>query len=172
MLVFRPSDQVSGKAVASPLDLPFPRRCRRNITPAGFTLIEVLISLAVVSVGILGVIGLSAQSLQATQISRNTDSCLNMGADVIDRVASVVDNVTELEGAHITKGGCGTTDSNLDQLCRSMDEMVFNRDATLDITVDTDKPVGGVATITASFAWQYKGSYKRCHIVGVVPMES
>ena len=53
---------------------------------AGFTLIEVLISLIILSVGMLGIAGLYVHSMQAGRTSMLRHNAVTMAGDVADRI--------------------------------------------------------------------------------------
>ena len=57
---------------------------RRRV--AGFTLIEVLISLIILSVGMLGIAGLYVHSMQAGRTSMLRHNAVTMAGDVADRI--------------------------------------------------------------------------------------
>ena len=57
---------------------------RRNL--AGFTLIEVLVALVILSLGILGVVALQAASLRNTTASSQRSIAINLASDISDRM--------------------------------------------------------------------------------------
>lgn len=52
----------------------------------GFTLVEVLVSLVVLSVGLLGIAALYVESLRAGRISLNRMTAVTLAADMADRI--------------------------------------------------------------------------------------
>lgn len=67
--------------VMKPIERKFPRKNRR-----GFTLIEVLIALIIMSVGMLGVAGLYVHSMQAGRTSLLRHHAVTLAGDVADRI--------------------------------------------------------------------------------------
>lgn len=53
---------------------------------SGFTLIEVLISLIIISIGVLGLIGLQVSGLQANQSASNRSQAVLAASDMLDRM--------------------------------------------------------------------------------------
>jgi len=58
----------------------------RRPAQAGFTLVEVLIALVVMSIGMLGIAGLYVQSMQAGRTSMLHHNAITMAGDVADRI--------------------------------------------------------------------------------------
>jgi len=86
-----------------------------NITkknqPSGFSLIEVLVALVILSVGLLGLAGLQATSLRANQTSLQSSQAAILAYDMADRVRANITNATtnyHLPAATPTVG-CMTT---------------------------------------------------------------
>lgn len=59
---------------------------KRNKKIAGFTLIEVLISLIIMSVGMLGIAGLYVHSMQAGRTSMLRHNAVTLAGDITDRI--------------------------------------------------------------------------------------
>ena len=62
------------------------RRAGRRTTPNGFSLIEVLVSLAVVSIALLGVASLQLRALQLGQSSQFRTQAVVLAADLAERM--------------------------------------------------------------------------------------
>ena len=58
----------------------------RNRTSRGFSLVEVLIALIIMSVGMLGIAGLYVQSMQAGRTSMLRHHAITLAGDVADRI--------------------------------------------------------------------------------------
>lgn len=59
---------------------------RETLRVSGFTLVEVLVSLVVLSVGLLGIAALYVESLRAGRMSLNQMSAVTLAADMADRI--------------------------------------------------------------------------------------
>lgn len=60
------------------------RRTSRSLRQAGFTLLEVLVSIVVLSFGVLGVVGLQAAALQANKEARYQSAAVALGRELGD----------------------------------------------------------------------------------------
>lgn len=79
------------------------RKQRRQV---GFSLVEVLIALVIMSVGMLGIAGLYVQSMQAGRTSMFRHHAVTMAGDVADRIR-----------ANPTAGGAYTAATGTDNSC-------------------------------------------------------
>jgi len=146
----------------------------RKIKNAGFTLLEILISVVILSVGILGVTAMQTASLSSAVLTRNLDNCVYVASDALDRIAANPANIAGYTGGSYsdfvvtTTGGCGASSSDLDQICNAMLNMQYDN-ATLTVSFQNDIPVSGVDTVTANLTWPYKGAIKQCSAQTVVP---
>ena len=64
---------------------------RRGRLQAGFTLIEILVALLVLSVGLLGLAGMQARGLQNNQNAFLRSRAVQGGADILDRMRANLD---------------------------------------------------------------------------------
>jgi len=61
-------------------------RLSKDAWIAGFTLVEVMVALAVVSIGMLGIASLYTQTLGATRTAQYRSQAVNLLADMADRI--------------------------------------------------------------------------------------
>lgn len=64
--------------------LPSPRPPRSSRRPAGFTLVEVLVAIVILSFGLLGMVGLQAASLQANRDARLQSTAVSLGKELAE----------------------------------------------------------------------------------------
>lgn len=64
--------------------VPLGRSGRKHLPAAGFTLLEVLVAIVVLSFGVLGVVGLQAAALQANKEARYQSSAVRLGRELGD----------------------------------------------------------------------------------------
>ena len=67
----------------------------KSINSSGFTLIETLVSLIVMSVGILSFALLQAESLRATHVSMQRTKAIHFATDIIERMRANTAAITE-----------------------------------------------------------------------------
>lgn len=134
---------------------------------AGFTLLEVLIAVVILSVGILGVTAMQTASLNSALLTRNIDNCVFVASDVLDRISANPADIAGYTGGTYSdfvvtsSGGCGTSSSDVDQICNNMLNMQY-RNATLTVSFRPDVPLDGLDTVTATLTWPHKGDTKQC----------
>jgi len=153
---------------------------------AGFTLIEILISVVILAVGILGVTAIQSASLNGEILSRNTDSALNIASDATDRMTSNSENISDYIGGAYGTPFTVTLDMNdtnpsdnserptgaiasqdYDDLYNQMLDMDLSN-AVLAVSLQNDTPVSGVDTATATVTWTYKGDTKQCVVTNII----
>lgn len=92
--------------------LPIDSKNRPGQTQRGFSLIEVLVALIIMSVGMLGIAGLYVQSMQAGRTSMLRHNAVILAGDVADRIRSNPRAAAEYAIAGGADNGCvnGTVD--------------------------------------------------------------
>lgn len=78
-------NNMQSESILNPVD-DFGSRPKRSKRLAGFTLIEVLVALVVMSVGMLGIAGLYVHSLQSGRTSMLRHNAINLAGDIADRI--------------------------------------------------------------------------------------
>ena len=109
---------------------------RRN---RGFTLVEAMVALIVLSVGLLGIAALYVETLRANRTSLYRTQAVNMATDIGDRMRSNRDPALAPAGFYDCEGSCAVGEGG-------------NPIAIADLTdwvtqIETQLP-GGAATIT------------------------
>ncbi|MCB1845235.1 MAG: type IV pilus modification protein PilV [Halioglobus sp.] len=79
-------------------DMPLPRQAQ------GFTLVEVLIALIIMSVGMLGIAGLYVHSMQSGRTSMFRHNAVTLAGDVADRIRANPRAAAAYEGAAANNG--------------------------------------------------------------------
>ena len=166
-------------------------RLSRSInSKAGFTLIEVLVTVVVLSVGILGVTAMQTASVNGQLLARNLDSGFNVVHDALDRMQANSAKITDyikndygqpfmvtvdpakptppLTGGERPTGAAG---DDYDALYRMMYEMKL-RTGVLRIKLTNDFPVSGVDLAEAKLTWNYKGAIKKCEVTTILVKRS
>jgi general secretion pathway protein I len=81
-------------------DLSEPRAwCARHLAPSGFTLLEVLVAMAVLSVALVGLLGLYNRSLLLTAQAQRLTTATLLAQEVLSR--------TQLDGINASQPGAG-----------------------------------------------------------------
>ncbi len=109
----------------------------------GFSLIEVLVTLVIVSVGMLGIAGLWGHSLQAGRIAAHSYHSVTLAGDIADRIRANprAGGAYMLEGENYNCVGTGTN-CTPEQLAQN-DILLWDRQAAISlpngvVTIDFD----------------------------------
>jgi len=158
--------------------------CRPLSGQSGFSLIEILIAVVVLTVGILGASAMQTASLSAEFKSRSLDSCVNLAFDAIDRIQANARNITEYQaGGTLTvnpksptapAGTIAAADyqalltmmAAYSAAGRTMGMQMDNMILTLTFT--TGSPVAGVDTVVSTVSWSRKGVTERCQAQSIL----
>lgn len=131
-------------------------------TQSGFSLVEVLIALIIMSVGMLGIAGLYVQSMQAGRTSMFRHHAVTLAGDVADRIRANPRAGAAYAGAGADNGCIATgADCNEAEMA-AQDILVWDRQAADslpngDVTVAFDNAVvPPLYTITV--AWDEPGA--------------
>lgn len=119
----------------------------RQRRQSGFSLVEVLIALVVMSVGMLGIAGLYVQSLQAGRTSMFRHHAVTLAGDVADRIRANPRGVATYEDAVGADNNCITGAIN----CTSI-QMAENDVWLWQAQADDTLPNGDVAVVFAAAA--------------------
>lgn len=139
----------------------------------GFSLIEVLIALIIMSVGMLGIASLYVQSMQAGRTSLFRHNAVTLAGDVADRIRANPTAVAAYENAGVDYNciAQGTNCSNTQMAAQDVLLWELQADDTLpngdvDITVDT---TNNPALYTIVVSWEEPGETPSYTITTPVP---
>jgi len=154
------------------------RPCGALSGESGFSLIEILIAVVILTVGILGATAMQTASLSGELKSRSVDSCVSLAYDAIDRIQVNARNITEYQtGGTMTvnpksptppTGTIAAADyqalldlmSGYTASTRKMGMQMDNMVLTLQFQVGV--PVAGVDTVVSTVTWSRKGVTEQC----------
>ena len=136
---------------------------------SGFTLIEILVAVVIMSVGFMGVTALSSISLNSSVQTRAIDNCYNLAFDLFDRMHSNQQDINSLGSSFtINPASCGATASDIDQVCNTMQTIGFD-DGLLRVDISNDDPIPGLVTATITVEYSSRGGKKECQVVDIIP---
>lgn len=153
-----------------------PRACRamHGLVAAqqGFTLLEILVALVVLSIGLLGLAGLQAVSLSNNQVAYYRSVATQQAYDMADRIRSNVGgNYTNLDATIPVDPDCvANTCTPTQMVTADHSQWNSNNQRLLPAGVGTVSGVGGVFTITVS--WNEKtaaGNSTRSFVTTMTP---
>ncbi len=139
----------------------------------GFSLVEVLIALIIMSVGMLGIASLYVQSMQAGRTSLFRHSAVTLAGDVADRIRANPTAVNAYAGVGVD-GDCidGNTDCNDAQMA-AQDILLWDLQATDslpngDVAINVDDTVSP-PDYTIAITWDEPGVQQNYTITTPVP---
>ncbi len=138
---------------------------------SGFTLIEILVTIVILAVGLLGFTMMHTSSISSALLTRNVDSCANLASDAFDRVKANVGSADYGTDFTVTvDSACayvptGATDA--DYLCNAMHNMHLTN-ATMDVSFQYDAPLVGVDTVTTDIAMSGGANPTTCQFVNLI----
>lgn len=151
-----------------------PGKTRRQV--GGFTLIEVLIALIVLSVGMLGIASLYVHSLSAGRTSMFRHNAVMLAGDVADRIRANPRAMAAYEGAGADNGCVDGTDNCTPAEMAAHDILLWSAQAVDglpegDVTVDYTAPVGlAPDTYRITISWTEIGEAQTYEIL--IPVRS
>jgi len=128
----------------------------------GFTLIEVLISLFLLSVGLLAVAAMQTTAMTGSSSSNNTTLSTQLAEEMVDRIrvnGGVTPNIYDnLDTANCT--GLGLIDPALADCTQWRDRLQSSGlpGATGTVTVVLNSPISKAATVTVTVKWGLTGN--------------
>jgi type IV pilus assembly protein PilV len=118
----------------------------------GFTLVEVLVSLAIMSVGLLMLVGLQATAITGNKSGFGMTVATSLGQQALERLQTLPATTS----ASLTAGThTASTDAAIVPN-QTVNGVTFTR----SYTVATDTPIAGVRTVTMTVSWTDKGSHQ------------
>ena len=146
----------------------------KRLSQKGFTLIEVLVAMVLLSLGLMGVAALQLESMRSTQNAQARARAVVLAADVAERMRT--NRGAALAGGYVTNGADGTNQNCTDDLegaptvvctpAQMVDHDLWQWRENLrsPLTGLPGEAVGSIAsdgaavpTFTIEIAWQEKG---------------
>lgn len=125
----------------------------------GFSLIEVLIAITLLSIGLLGVASMQGTAISANSFARSGTEAIQLAEEMVDRIRSNAGNDPILYDNIDTGGTCTGSDPALAD-CTAWKAILEssglqNISGTVDVQNDT--PLAKTATITVTVEWGPNG---------------
>jgi type IV pilus assembly protein PilV len=128
-----------------------PMKHRKPSTECGFTLIEVMIALAIFSIGILAVWALQVTSTKSNTTSRNLSMASVCASDQLERLVKLPYSHANLTaGTHTPSQTSDGIDNNFNGL---VDEPGENGPLRVSWAVVDNTPITNTKAITVTVAW-------------------
>lgn len=124
----------------------------------GFTLLEVLVAIVIVSIGLLAVAGMQTTAISANASAKDATIAIQMAEEMVDRIRVNAGDTPEIYNNIDTNNNCaGLTDPALGDCtqwrARLIDGSLGLSGARGTITVTDDSPISKAATITVTITW-------------------
>jgi len=128
----------------------------------GFTLIEVLISLFLLSVGLLAVAAMQTTAMTGSSSSNNTTLSTQLAEEMVDRIRVNGGSTPNIYGTLDTVNctGLGLVEPALTDCTQWRDRLQSSGlpGATGTVVVVTDAPISKTATVTVAVTWGLTGT--------------
>lgn len=136
---------------------------KKRLNNEGFSLVEVMISIVLLSVGLLAVAGMQTTAMSSNVVSRDVTMAVQMAEEIVDRIRLNGGNSPEIYNSIDTSGSCSTFPEPAKGDCtqwqaRLKGTNLFNIKGTVD--VDAETPIGNSAKISVSVTWGAGGDKK------------
>ena len=141
-------------------------------TDHGFTLIEVMIAMAIFSIGILGVAAMQTASVKGNASARGVTDIATWAADRVEKIAVLPYGDNRLSpGTHsIAAGNLSMTTDGIDNNFNGLiDEGGETGPVTIQWTVLQDTPVDNAKTVTITVQHNGPGVNKTVSMTRVIP---
>jgi prepilin-type N-terminal cleavage/methylation domain-containing protein len=136
-----------------------------QITEKGFTLVEVLIALAILSIGLL-----MAANLQITAISGNKGSSqMSVGTLLGQKAMEQLLTYNAATDPSLTAGTHTATTEAANHLTLIPDTTFNGTVFTRNYTVSTNNPIAGVRTISLNVQWTNQSNHQVALVERVIP---
>jgi type IV pilus assembly protein PilV len=121
----------------------------------GFTLIEVLVAIVVLSIGLLGAAAMQTTAIVGNTSAMNRSQALGLAEEMVDRIRVNAGNTPNIYDAINTSGACGGGEPALGDCtqwqARLQASGLPNAFGTVAVTIDS--PISKTATITITVTW-------------------
>lgn len=140
----------------------------------GASLIEILVSLSLISVGMLGAVATQTMTIRSESYLVNFESCLNLSAAVVDRVGAEPELVEKYDQLKIDQSNTSnpiSAASEIETRARSilaaMEDMGF-KSASMLVEIVQNAPIDGISTLRLNVDWSEMGKAKRCSVATAI----
>lgn len=127
----------------------------RLANPKGFTLLEVLISVSILSVGLLAVASMQTSAISGNTFARDSTLAIQLAEEMVDRIRVNAGNVPNIYNGIDTNSSCSGFDPALGD-CNQWKTRLQSSgltDVRGQVTVTMDSPISKAATITVKVLW-------------------
>jgi len=131
----------------------------------GFTLLEVLVAIVIVSIGLLAVAGMQTTAITANASAKDATIAIQLAEEMVDRIRVNAGDTPETYHGLDTNGGTATTCTGLTAQndpalgdciqwrSRLQDASLGLSGAKGTITVTDDSPISKAAIVTITITW-------------------
>lgn len=139
----------------------------------GFSLVEVLIALIIMSVGMLGIASLYVQSMQAGRTALFRHSAVTLAGDVADRIRANPTAVAAYTGVGVN-GGCIAGNTNCSNVQMAAQDILLWKQQAVDslpngdVTINIDNTVNP-PVYTIAVTWDEPGEQQNYSFSTPVP---
>ncbi|HHL39372.1 MAG TPA: type IV pilus modification protein PilV [Deltaproteobacteria bacterium] len=121
----------------------------------GFTLLEVLVSMVVISVGLLAAASMQATAMSGTRSSNDMSVAIQLAEEMVDRIRVNGGMTPDDYDGIDTSSGCSGSDPALGDCTQWYSRLADSglTGAAGTVSVSTDSPISKVSTVTVTITW-------------------
>lgn len=121
----------------------------------GFTLLEVLVAIVILSIGLLGAAAMQTTAITGNASAMNRTYALGLAEEMVDRVRVNAGNTPNIYDGINTSGACGGSEPALGDCTQWQARLQASAlpNAFGRVAVTMDSPISKTATITVIVTW-------------------
>ncbi len=121
----------------------------------GFAMVEVLISIVIIAIGLLGVAAMQTGAMTGNLSANDVVYATQLAEEMIDRIRANSGDTPDIYNSIDTNSTCGGSDPSLGDCTQWQTRVQASglRNARGQVTVTTNSPLNKSATITVTVTW-------------------
>lgn len=121
----------------------------------GFTLLEVLVAIVILSIGLLGAAAMQTTAILGNTSAINRTHALGLAEEMVDRIRVNAGNTPNIYNGINTNGACAGSEPALGDCTQWQARLQTSSlpNAVGTVAVTTDSPISKTATITVIVTW-------------------
>lgn len=126
-----------------------------RLNKSGFTLLEVLISIVILSIGLLTMANMQTTAMTGNTSARDMTIAVQLAEEMVDRIRVNAGDTPGIYNGIDTSGACGGADPALGDCTQWQARLAASglSNATGTVNIVTNNPINKATTITVQVTW-------------------